>query len=571
MKSIHVQDLGRIREIVAVLVRYGFGQVFGLLTRELDLPEAEAVPSTAPYARRARQALMELGPTFVKLGQVLSLRPDILPRELLIELQKLQQEVDPMGEADVRAVLAEELTAPFDEVFTSFDFTPLGAASIAQVHAATLTTGQQVAVKLQRRGIEPVIRSDLHILYTLAQLLEGRVSIPGIYTPTAIIQEFDAAIHRELDFLQERDATRRMAEVLAETDVIVPEVYPRWSTRRVMMMQRIDGQPLAHVADTLDLESRRRLAHQLMDATYRQVFDAGFFHGDPHPGNLFVTPQGVLVYLDFGITGRLTASMQDTILATFTAMVFRDPDTLAMTIYRAGATSERIDLREFRTALERKMLEYYGATLDDLAQRDTLVEVVEMATRFKINLPAEFAILARALTLVEGNLRRLLPDVDIVAEVRPYADRLMRRRFAPERLAHELGSLLLRVQAQARELPTQASQALLDLEAGRLTVLARDPEADALRHTLQLAGMRISLAVVAGTAAISAAIVFADPLLTTGSYSLRAWLGFGWLAVSGAALFGLMTQAVFGAGGPLRPLRRLLWRTWRFFSAARED
>lgn len=381
------------------------------------------------------------------------------------------------------------------------------------------------------------------------------------------MREFDTAIHRELDFLQELAATRRMADVLSETDVVVPEVYPRWSTRRLMMMERIDGRPLAEATSQLDLEARRRIAHQLMDATYRQVFDEGFFHGDPHPGNLFVTRDGRLAYLDFGITGLLTASMQDTILATFTAMVFRDPDTLAMTIYRAGATRERIDLREFRNALERKMLEYYGATLDDLAQRDTLVEVVEMATRFKIDLPAEFAVLARALTLVEGNLRRLLPDVDIVAEVRPYADRLMRRRFAPERLAHELGSLLLRVQAQARELPTQASQALHDLEAGRLTIVARDPDADALRAAVQLGATRIALAVVAGATAIGGAVSLLDSRLTISGVSAQGLLGAVLLTISAAALGGLAGQTLFGAGGLARRLRAIVWRTWRFFSA----
>ncbi len=553
MQPIHVQDLKRVQRIAAVAARHGFGEVFANLGLTTASNDAEHL--TAPYARRVRQALVELGPTFVKLGQVLSQRPDILPRDLLTELSTLTHDVEPMPESEVRKLLEEELPVPMDEVFTEFDFKPLGAASIAQVHGATLATGERVAVKLQRRGIEPVIRSDLHILYSVAHLLEGRVSIPGLYTPTAIVREFDAAIRRELDFLQEAAATRRMAQVLEDTDVIVPKVLPRWSSRRIMIMERIDGQPLSMAIEGMPLEQRRAIAHQLMDSAYRQVFEHGFFHGDPHPGNLFVTNEGKLALLDFGITGLLTASMQDTILSTFTAMVFRDPDTLATTIYRAGATHDRVDLREFRDALELKMVTYYGATLDELAQRDTLLEVVEMAIRFRIDLPSEFAVLARALTLIEGNIRRLLPDVDIVAEVRPYAERLMAHRFSPERLARDAASLLFRLQAQARDLPTQASQVLMDLDAGRLTLVTRDPDAARQREELRDASTRLALAIVFGSATVAGAIATSSgPGLST------LLLGLG------ALTFLLLLVSVLAPGSlDLGVWRRRIWRTWRFF------
>ncbi|HMV67400.1 MAG TPA: AarF/UbiB family protein [Myxococcota bacterium] len=563
MKSIHVQDLGRIRSIAQVLARNGFGQLLGRVDPDLAASEPDGA-STAPYARRLRRVLVELGPTFVKLGQVLSLRPDILPRDVMLEFQRLQHEVDPMSEEDCRAVLADELPLPLHEVFAAFDFTPIGAASIAQVHAAQLVTGERVAVKLQRRGIEPVIRSDIHILYTLASLVEGRLAIPGMYTPTAIVREFDEAMAKELDFIQEARATERMARVIAGTTAVVPAIHPRWTTRRVMVMDRIDGAPLAACFDALDVDQRRRIAHELMEVTYRQVFDHGFFHGDPHPGNLLVTRDGHLALLDFGVTGLLTGSMQETVLQTFTAMVFRDADSLAQTIYRAGATRDRIDLREFRAALERKMVEYYGASLDDLAQRDTLVEVVEMATRFRINLPAEFAVLSRALALVEGNLRRLLPDVDIVAEVRPWAERLVQRRFSPDRLGQDAVAALLRLQGPMRDLPSQVSQTLLDLEAGRLTLVTHDPDAAALREEIRRATRRLSLAALVGTAGTGAVLYLDAP---------GAWLGVNVRDVVGTSLVALALSAFAvlflelylpGALDPSR-WRRFVWRVWQFF------
>lgn len=555
MKSIDVRDLGRVRRIAQVLARWGFGELAARVG-------GEAAPTgdmNAPYAVRLRSALVELGPTFIKLGQVLSMRPDILPPDLIAELRTLQHDVEPMGEDDVRAVLEAELPVPFEEAFTTFDFKPLGAASIAQVHAATLSSGEQVAVKLQRRGIEPIITSDLHILYTAANLLEGRIDLPGLYTPAAIIREFDAAIHRELDFLQEAKATARMKRVLADAPCIVPGVHPKWSTRRMLVQERIYGVPLSAAVDGLPLDQRRTLAHQLMDATYRQVFDDGFFHGDPHPGNLFVTPDGTLAFLDFGVTGQLTARMQDTILSTFTSLVFRDPDNLASTIYRAGATRERIDLREFRDALERKMVQYYGASLDDLATRDTLLDVVEMAKHFRIDLPSEFAVLARALTLVEGNLRRMLPDVDIVAEVRPYAERLMARRFAPERLARDAASAILQLEGQVRELPTQASQVLVDLDAGRLTLVTRDPDAPELRETIRRATMRLSLAMVFGGSTVGGVLALGASSTLATSLLLIAAFTFVVLSLS------LVAPESLDAGA----WRRSLWRTWRFFTPRR--
>lgn len=565
MKSIQVQDLGRIRAIAQVLARNGFGHVLGRVDPELATAAEDPTTPSTPIARRLRKVLTELGPTFVKLGQVLSLRPDILPPDVLAEFQKLQYEVEPMSEADCRAVLHDELTAPMEEVFAEFDYRPIGAASIAQVHRAKLLTGEDVAVKLQRRGIEPVIRSDLHILYTLAGLIEGRIPIPGLYTPTAIVREFDEAIGRELDFLQELRSTRRMGEVLAGLDVIVPAVFPRWSTRRVMVMQLIEGVLLGNAFDDLDEVTRRRIAHALMDAAYRQVFDNGFFHGDPHPGNLLVTPEGRLAVLDFGVTGLLTGSMQEVILQTFTALVFRDADSLAQTIYRAGATTERLDLRAFRSALELKMVQYYGSSLDDLASRETLVDVFAMATRFKINLPAEFAILARALSLIEGNLRRLLPGVDIVEEVRPWAEKLVKRRFSPERLTQDMMGSFLRLQGPMRDLPIQIGQTLVDLDAGRLTIVTKDPDAALLRDEIRRATHRLSLAALTGTAGTGAVLYLDTPGAVFG-LTTRDLIGTGLVVLALTGFFVLMLELYLPSAIDPAAWRRGAFRVWRFFS-----
>lgn len=535
--SMQVQDLGRVQEIARVAAANGFGHVLNLIGLTAELAPGKEELETGPFARRLRQALVQLGPTFVKLGQVMSVRPDILPSDVLAEFQTLQDRVPPLEIEEVRRSVEQELGLPIDDVFEEFDPTPLGAASIAQVHRARLRSGPEVAVKLQRPGIERMIRSDIHILYSLAQLLEGRIALPGMYTPTAIVREFEQAITRELDFLQELKSAERMGANFAnDPDIVIPKVYPRWSTRRLLVMEMIRGQPMSTRLNSPTVTPEtKKIAHHLMECAYKQVFEHGFFHGDPHPGNLFVLDDGRVAILDFGVTGMLTGAMQDTILTAFTSLVFRDADAFALVVYRAGATKGRVDLRAFRDDCERMMVKYYGASLDDIANPTTLMEVVELASRYKIDLPAEFAVLSRTLGLIEGQLRALLPGADIVEEIRPYATRLMSRRFSPERLAHDVARAALQFQGQFRDLPTHVNQIMGDLEGGRITLITRDPDAARLRDEIRMGVLRLSLAALASTVSLGALLF------------LAAWSP----APFGIPLFGMLGMLLMGIGTSL--------------------
>jgi ubiquinone biosynthesis protein len=586
MKSIQVQDLGRVRDIISVMAKYGFGQLFsgsGLPDPSTNIDadaDADADADThadiasSPRAQRLRDALIELGPTWIKLGQVLSVRPDILPTDIMHEFQSLQDRVPPMTMDQVRQVLLEELTMPMEDVFSEFDEEPLGSASIAQVHRARLHDGQEVAIKLQRQGIAKKIRSDMHILYTIASAVEKRLSLPGLHTPSMIVREFDVAITNELDFSQEMRAADRFYRNFKDNDdVVIPRVYPRWSTRRMLCMDLVPGVPLKEKmnVDKVTPESRK-LAHALMEVAYLQVFEHGFFHGDPHPGNLFVTDDNKIAILDFGLTGSLTGQMQDTIIQAFTSMVFRDADTLAMTIYQSGATTDRVDLRAFRNEIERLMDKYYGMSLEDLTtDKGTMMEVIQTASRFHINVPTEFAVLSRTFGLTEGTLRALLPGVDIVEEVKPYAQRLVAARLSPERVAIDVARAMVQLQGQLKGMPTQLNQVMMDLEAGHIKFTIEDNQARALREEIRMGGLRIALALFASTTTLGALLFLAA--WSPAPFGIPLFGLFGLvLAMFGSTLFGALGLHVFFARYlSLSFWRRILGRIVRFFSWRRRE
>ncbi len=558
VRDISVHDLPRVRDIARVFARYGFDA----FARALGI-EARAVDPVLPRGRRVRMALAELGPTFIKLGQAMSVRPDILPEDVLAELATLQDNATRVAYEDVRAVVEEELGGTLEERFMRFDEVPVASASIAQVHFAVLPDGRDVAVKVQRPGIEKILRSDLHILYALARLVEGRTDTGG-WTPVAIVQEFDRALSGELDFLQEAIASARFQRNHANVDGIrAPEVHAELSTRRVLVMERIRGRKLAELEAGSELGVR--VMRTFIESWYLQLFEHGFFHGDPHPGNLMVLEDGTLVFLDFGMTGVLTGEMQDVLTTVFTGLAFKDADGVALAIYRAGATSERVDLRAFRGEIERMMAKYEGASLSRLSERGSLTEFIEVASRYRILLPREYAVLARATSIVDGIGKRLLANADIVEEVRPWAQRLVTRRFGPERVSADALRAMQHAHVAFRDLPTQASQLLVDLERGRIAVTARDPDAEALRLAVSRAASALTWGVVFAATLMCATALLVAWALT--AHQVQVLHRASWMAGGGVAMTVLLwtVSRVRQRSSRSTSWRRMLMALLRFF------
>ncbi len=509
--NFRLRDLSRAQEILRVCVKHGFGSFFSAPGLQKIpglkgvLQESTNSASGTPPQRLVR-VLEELGPTFVKLGQILSSRPDVLPPDYLEEFEKLQNEVSPFSSEVAAQIILEELGAAPIELFSDFGTDPVASASIAQVHRAQLHDGRLMAVKVQRPGIEQTLRSDLNILYFLANFLEGRLDL-GITSPAALIESFDRALSVEVDFLTEAANAEAFRHALHATDgVYVPAVHRSLTSRRVLTMEWIDGAKLTEIERTQ--ANRELVMERLIEATYQQIFVHGIFHADPHPGNLVVNDDSTLTYLDFGLTGRITPEMRDTLEALFIGVIFRDAEGLARTLYRAASSNARINLRAMSGEIRGLLDRYAGLAMADQDTSRIALDILELAGRYQLRLPEEYAVLARSEVALDGIARTLVPDWDLMEATRPYAQRLAGHRLNPERIGGDMLRSGMGALDVLKELPGHMNQLMMDAERGNLIVHAQTPAVERLTGTVD----RIGRALIFGVGA-SAFLVASSTLL----------------------------------------------------------
>ena len=539
-----VQDIKRLREISAVVVRHGFGElwdrarIWDVLGRrdEGERPTPEELRATS--ARRFRETLSDLGPTFIKLGQILSSRPDILPAGFISELTRLQDRAAPMPVALVFQLIEKGLGKPAAQLFASIDPEPLASASIAQVHRARTQAGDEVVVKVQRPGIEEQIKSDTDLLFYLARFLEGVVEETGIYTPTGIVSEFRNAMLLELDFENEARNIEEFARThQARPYVVIPQLHRPLSCRTVITLQELKGRKLNQVLDSPEGVDRKRLARHVLDASFHQLFTDGLFHGDPHPGNVIVLPDDRIGLLDFGLVGRLSRGMQESIILLVLAVSLKDPDTVARLLYKIGVPDERINLHQFRADIHDLLDRYLGLKLAEVDSGVLMTELVDLAMKYKIKIPKEYAVLSKAAATTEGIVRQLDPELDIAEAALPYAKQLLVERYNPASMSGGLLRVALQIQGFLQDTPAQLSQILMDLEGGKFHVTVRSDELARLNSNVKALGILLFAGMIASG-------------LIVGAFSLvgRASEGTGITVWPLAALVGLSLAAMlFGA------------------------
>lgn len=528
-----VRDLARLQQVAQILWRHGFG----ILVAELDIAGLQRFDRT-PFdstPERAAQALRELGPTFVKLGQVLSTRPDLVPDDYLEALQKLQDDAGPMPWAQVEEALVRELGAEWRGRLASIDETPIATASIAQVHGAVLPDGREVVLKVQRPGLEHVIQSDLAILRFLAQRAQVEFPELGSADLEGMLREFETSILGELDFEAEARNQRRCAENFAGDERIkIPDVIDALSGRRVLCMERLRGVKITDArAAGFDMVA---VGNRALGVVYDMLFTHGYFHADAHPGNVFILPDGRVGLIDFGMMGRLTEEMRNDVIFIVWALQRGDWRTIARLYYEIAIKTRRVDYR----AIERDTVEvmeqhWSGRSIREMQLGPYAVDLARRAAKHGARMPPEYTMFFKALVTVEGLAKTVVPEVDPIAAARPYFEAMLRERLDPARWTDDLTVHALTLSSILRRLPVSLSQLLDDLDAQRLRLDVRHvvdeaAEAGRERRTNRLVASLLAVGAAAcGTAGlfVEATWGWGVPILSVVFYGIAVLAGAG--------------------------------------------
>jgi ubiquinone biosynthesis protein len=527
------RHLRRYRKIAEVLARHGFGAIvaqlgidptFGLSRRQ---PEPTTRRSAAVHLR---QALEELGPTFIKFGQIASTRPEIMPPAFLEELSNLHDNVPPAPWEEVQTVIEEELGAPLQQLFLAIDPEPIAAASLAQVYAALMPDRTRVVVKVQRPNIQQTIETDLAIIRGLARQAEERLSWTRLYDPIGLADEFSAALRSELDYRREaRNADRFRENFAGEEHLYVPRVYWEYTTDRILVQERIEG---IKINDISALEAagidRDVIALHAARLFIQEVLIDGFFHADPHPGNMLVLTGGVLGLMDFGTVGYLDGGDRTNLVRLYIAVIQFDVEAITDQLIRMGIASPGVDQVGMQRDLRRLLRKYYGLALKEINASELFAEIQPIIYEYRLRIPSDYWLLIKTLVVMEGVGKQLAPDFDVFEVSAPYVRRFLFRLWLPQ----SWGPAVLRgAQGWADlivEVPKQSARLLSRAERGELEFQVRIPELERATSRYNQMANRVILAILVGTISIALALLI-PTLNLTWPWSLPTWgivLGF---------------------------------------------
>jgi ubiquinone biosynthesis protein len=534
------RNLGRLSEIAQVAVRHGFGYFLEKHKLTDLLPWGQRSPLEPAAANQRgvhlREMLDELGPTFVKFGQLLSTRPDIVPPDIISELRSLQDDVRPFPFEQVEQVVETELGLSLERAFVDFERTPIAAASIGQVHRATLPNGKAVAVKVQRPGAPRQIEADLALLYQAARIAKERIRALDFIDARELVDEFGRSIRSELDYRSEgRNAERFRRRWAGDPHVQIPRVYWSYTRERVLTLEFLEGIQVADIDDeTHSIDERRRLAYRMSEAWMTMIFKHGFFHGDPHPANILVLSGDRIGLVDFGQTGKLTDDDISKLTRLFIDAANENVDILPRRLADLGVRYPKEKEEEFRGRLSELYYKYYGASVADIDPIQVIREGFQLIYSMNLRLPTRFVLLDKAIATLGSVGIELYPDFNVFEVARPYARSLMRDRLTPQSLAKQGRRELSKLGAIAAEFPYQVHDVMEELRDGQIEVgfVHKGLDEFMARLTAALNRLVVALVVVGGLIGSSLIGIFA----TSGPQVL----GVNIISVLGFVLSGLL-------------------------------
>ncbi len=539
-----VRDLGRLHDIASILIRYGFGDIVRRVGLGHFLDHAgkalhwkyPAEQSHLETPQRIRRALEEMGPTFIKLGQILATRIDLFQPEWIREFEKLQDQAPAVPFAALEQQLLEDLGAPVDEIFPELDKKPLAAASIAQVHRARLEDGTRVIVKIRRPGIEQIIEADLRLLERLARILESEIAELRRYRPQEIVHQFRLSMRRELDLAVEcRNAERVAANFVGKPEIIVPKVYWEWVGKRVNVQQFIQG-IAGRDQQAIDAAGLNRslLATRGAHAVLQMVLIDGLFHADPHPGNIIYLPDNRIAFIDFGMVGRLSESRRDEVIDLLHAIVNRDSNGV-VDVLLDWSREVYIDTTSLTPEVDLFIDTYHGVPLKALNMASMLTDLATLMRDHQLALPPDLSLLFKALITLEGMGRQLDPDFDMISTAAPFLERAMLARYRPDILAKRGFRQFAGILDIVTGMPQDLRRLLKSMRGGALKINVGVTELNHFGWQLDRAASRLTIGMVTSALIIGSSIV----MTVTGGPTLFGLPVFGFLGFLGAGFGGV--------------------------------
>ena len=511
-------DMHRIKEIAGVLVKYGFGYFVERvkLTRRLPFTKRfkqyeniEDLDSTVP--ERMRLVLEELGSSFIKLGQLLSTRKDFIGEEFEKEFSKLQDMTPSFSYDIVKTIIEREFGKPIDMVFSSFDEEPIASASLAQVHKAVLKNGEVVAVKVQRPDIEKQIREDIRVIRHLLVLLNNHFPDLKDHDFSMIIDEFERSIFKEIDFKQELINIKKFKMMFINDNYIfVPKVYDHYSTKYVLTMEFVDGVKVSELNKFEEDYNPKLIAKRINESFFKQIFVYGFFHADPHPGNLFILKNNVVCYFDYGMIGHIDEEFKDNLAKLFVYLINYDMNGIINQLTNMGLFDDEVDISELKYNIMDIMDIYYGTKLKDIQLGKIMNEMTLLFTRHKIKLPREMILISRAIIIIEGVSQSLDPDFNTVTVCKPYAKKIIKNKISPKKIANVFKENILSFDYFIKTFPKTMRKVLNKIASGKIDVEFEHRDLSIFSDNVERVGNKMSTAMI-----ISALIVGSSLIMQT--------------------------------------------------------
>ena len=541
----------RLSEIIKILLKYGFTEFVFRIKKHFPFPIVVKKRSSSlinnSFAVRLRLALEELGPTFIKFGQILSMRPDILPKNIILELQKLQDQVPPLSFVELKTFVENQFHKNFTDIFSYFNEIPEAAASIAQVHYARLLNGNEVAVKIKRPSINYKITADLEILFYLAKISENIFPDIKLINPTSLVKEFAFTIQAELDFYKEGRNIECFQRYFAnDKSLYFPRVYWEYSSDAILTMEYIDGIKVSETEKLKDAGFDLKLiAQRGVDFFFRQFFEYGFFHADPHPANIFILPGNIIAPLDFGMIGFINDYMKEKLSQALKAFIQRDARLLISILDELDIITAETAEQELTREIEKLINYYYHISLAQLNLGHLIMELIEIMRNYHLRLPTELVLLGKAISIVESIGKSLDPTIDIASLASPYVEKLMLHELNPTKLIKTGTDLLADGLTLFKELPRDLNLILRKIKRDRLKIQFEHQNLEHFIKDIDRSSNRLTLSIMIASFIIGSSLIsFVERGPFILGLPLLSFLGFG-LSTIGAIL---LVISIFRSG-----------------------